>query len=97
MTDRIPIRAVLVENGVQDADGVVWPGGSGSFMARGTFPSGGVTLQYSFDGTWVNAVDLAQNDATLTAAGLLNFELPEGRIRASAGGATALNVIAVGH
>ena len=90
-------RCDLLTAGVQDSDGVAWPGGNGTFMAQGTIGSGGTTLQYSFDGTWINAVDWNQDVCTLTAAGCLNFNLPEGRIRASGGGSSSdFNVIAVG-
>jgi hypothetical protein len=95
--DVVSKRCELVTNGTQDTDGVSWPGGDGTFMASGTLPSGGITLQFSQDGVWVPAVNWNQDAATLTAAGCMNFTLPRGRIRASAGGSSTLQVLAVGN
>jgi hypothetical protein len=72
-------RYTLGENvdatGAQTA--VRWPGGKGVFMAEAGTWAGTATLQMqSPQGTWINVPSV-----TLTADGMVEFDLPHGQIR----------------
>lgn len=88
-------RVDLLSNASATGSAVVWPGGRGSFLAAGTFGGATVKLQVlGPDGTtWIDAGTYT----TLTAAGVGNFDLPQGQIRASVSGGTpsALYAVAV--
>lgn len=75
----------LLTNASADGAPAQWGGGRGLFSVVATFGGGSVQLQYRGpDGaTWLNV------GAALTAAGIQNFELPPGQIRAAVTTATA--------
>ena len=72
-----------------------WPGGTGVFIAGGTF--GGSTIALEIDTSLTGAGDagavrnLAGTALSLTAAGALSFELPPCRIRASITGGAGVS------
>lgn len=62
----------------------------GSVQVTGTFGSGTFALQGSNDGTnWVTLKDTAGNDATLTAAGLIDFSTACAFVRPSTSGGSS--------
>jgi len=69
-----------------------WPGGVGQMAVAGTFDDCTVKLQMSPDGavTWIDV----GGDASVTEAGVVNFDLRSCEVRltiASAGGSTAID------
>ena len=53
-----------------------WPGGTGSMSGQGTFSSGTLTLRFSLDGgTTYNDVTDGTDTASLTASGVVGFEV----------------------
>lgn len=73
--------------------GVDYPGGIGKLMASATFGGGSIALQMlGPDGsTWLPVDQYAQaTAASLTAAGMVTFIAPAGRIRALITTATAV-------
>lgn len=88
---------LLINAGATGAS-VKWPGGRGFLSAVGTFSGEDITLEaLGPDGTtWVTAMDVGGNAATLSAAGGLLFDLPPCPIRAavSAGGGTPAGLYA---
>ncbi len=80
----VPIRLNLLTNASATGTGKHWPGGRGQFAVVGTFSGATVTLQtLGPDGS--TYVSLGA-DAALTAAGLVNFDAPEGMLRALVAG-----------
>lgn len=75
-----------------------WNGGRGAFAVFGTFNGATVTFSASPDGG-MTFIDLG-SDAVLTAAGVVNFDLPAGfALRAAlsaVGGSTSLTASLVG-
>ena len=72
-------RVDLLSNATATGSAVQWPGGTGTFLAAGTFSGATVTLQMlSPDGTNYMTVG---PDTTLTAAGGGNFLLPPCTLR----------------
>lgn len=74
----------LLTNASVTGSAVDWTGGSGVFVAAGTFGGATVTLQYLGPdaATWI----AMGTDTTLTAAGGGAFMFPPGRIRAAVSG-----------
>jgi hypothetical protein len=75
---------------------VVWPGGVGTLVSYGAFDSATVTVEANIGGVWASM----GSDAEFTAEGMVNFELPPCKIRAtvsSAGAGTNLSVAAKRH
>lgn len=66
-----------------------WPGGVGQMVGAGTFGGGTLKLQMSPDDgtTWVDI-----NDASITAAGVKNFELNSCDIRLVLTGSTGADL-----
>lgn len=77
-------RIDLLSNESATGVGRAWAGGRGQFKVAGTFAGATVKLQIlGPDGaTWQDV----GSDVTLTAAGLANFDLPPGTIRAGVAG-----------
>lgn len=75
--------------------GDLWCGGRGIFLvSSATFGGGSVKLQMLAPApaaTWVDVPDVS-----LTAAGMVGFELPPARLRATATTATAVYAYAMG-
>lgn len=69
---------VLLSNASATGSAVQWGGGRGVFSLAGTVSGATITLQYLGPDatTWLTGA------TALTAAGLVAFELPPGRIRA---------------
>ncbi len=88
------VRVQLLENESATSTFTGWPGGRGQFAVEGTF--GGATVSLQVEGPNGTGISLG-TDVELTAAGVANFEAPQGRIRANvAGGApSALYATAV--
>ena len=82
----------LLSNAGATGASAQWPGGRGFLAAVGTFSGETLTLQAlgPNGSTWVTAMDVGGNAATLSTAGGLLFELPPCPIRilVSAGGGT---------
>lgn len=86
----------LLTAATADGNGDVyeWPGGVGTLHSYGTFGSGTVTLQASFDqGTTFDAADTT--NLAFTADGMANFDLPRCQIRANLAGSSGASVSAV--
>lgn len=80
------IRLDLLANGSATGNAVVWQGGRGTLYVDGTFNGGTVKLQQQMPiGSTATWLDVG-TEVTLTAAGLANFELPPGPIRAFVSG-----------
>ncbi len=81
----------LLHNEAATSAAMHWPGGKGNFVVVAAFGGGSVALQYlaSDNATWIT-----HTDSSLTAAGMFNFELPPGQIRALVTTATAVYAIA---
>lgn len=80
------VPATLLSNASATGSPKLWPGGRGTFKVVGTFGGASVALQVlGPDGsTWQDV----GADTTKTSAGLGNFDLPPGTIRASVTGGT---------
>ncbi|RZN09655.1 hypothetical protein CWO91_16640 [Bradyrhizobium genosp. SA-3] len=76
--------------------GVVWPGGRGVFTAFGTFGSGTIKLQVSYDDgtTWMDVDRSGDTYCTFTSNGSGGFELPKCQVRANTAGSTTPSVTA---
>jgi hypothetical protein len=69
-----------------------WLGGKGSFIAEATWGGGSAKLQFqSPNGTWID-----YPSGSLSANGIINFELPAGQIRTVTATGSAFYVYAVG-
>lgn len=76
-----------------NGDDKVWPGGPGSFIAEATWSGGSAKLQFkSPRGTFID-----YPSGSLTANGLINFDIPPGTIRVVVATATACYAYAVGR
>lgn len=84
--------ARLLANGQTTAIG--WLGGRGNFIAQGTFGSGTIKLQASFDDgtTWIDVDKSGDTYVTFTSNGVGGFELGACQLRASLSGATAPSI-----
>ena len=86
-------RVDLLSNATATGSSVTWPGGRGSFVVAGTF--GGATVSLQLLGpngtTWITAGTYT----TLTAEGIGNFDLPQGRIRAAVTGGPPSGLYAI--
>jgi hypothetical protein len=73
-----------------NSSAVSWPGGRGVFAAFGTFGSGTLKLQASYDDetTWIDVDRSGDTYVTFTANGAGGFELPKCMIRAALSGST---------
>ncbi len=70
-----------------------WMGGRGTFMAEATFGGGSVKLQYKTpNGTFVDI----GTGGSLTANGLIGFELPPGELKVVVVTATAVYAYVIG-
>jgi hypothetical protein len=69
--------------------GVAWPGGAGVMFVGGTFGGATAALQWSDDGSTWWALGAGYS---LTAAGLIQFNLPSGQIRASITGGSGVSL-----
>ena len=89
-------RVTLIEAGSATGAARPWDGGRGQFTAVGSFAGATVSLEVlGPDGaTWIPVGP----DVRLVTAGVGNFELPAGSIRAavSGGSPSGLTAIAVG-
>ena len=75
----------------------VWRGGKGMFMAEATWGGGTVKLQFqSLNGTAIDVKNPAGTAASLTANGMVYFELPPGQIIVNIVTATAVFAYAIG-
>jgi hypothetical protein len=70
---------------------VVWPGGAGTLVAYGAFDSATVTVESNIGGAWVSM----GSDAEFTAEGMVNFELPPCKMRATLSSTGALTILSV--
>ena len=72
------------------SDSVDWPGGVGQMVVEGTWGGGTVKLQMSPDDgtTWV----AIGGDASITADGVVNFDLNACDLRLNLSGSTAANL-----
>lgn len=73
-----------------NSSAITWNGGRGVFAAYGTFGSGTLKLQSSFDDgtTWIDVDRSGDTYVTFTANGSGGFELPKCQLRVSLSGAT---------
>ena len=77
----------LLSNASATGSAVAWPGGRGLFSAEATWGGGTVKLQFkSANGTWIDV----GTASTLTANGIVGFELPMCQIRIDVTTATAV-------
>ena len=75
----------------------IWRGGKGMFMAEATWGGGTVKLQfYSLNSTAIDAKNPAGTAVSLTANGMVFFELPPGQIIVSITTSTAVYAYAIG-
>lgn len=73
--------------------GTRWEGGHGTAFAQGTFGSGTLTIQASFDGTtWITITGVTAAAVSLTAAGMFPFRLPPCLVRGVLTGSTDATV-----
>lgn len=80
-------KLTLLSNAAATGSAMVWPGGTGVFMAEAVWGGGSVSLEYKLpNGAWV----AAGPETTLTANGGGVFELPPGEIRAAVSAASAV-------
>lgn len=89
-----PTRVDLLSNASATGSSKQWPGGRGQFAVEGTIGGATITLQVQGpNGTWL----AVGTDAALTAAGVVNFDLPQCNIRAlvASGSPSALYATAV--
>ena len=78
---------ILGANISADGDAKAWPGGRGLFSCEATWGGGTVKLQFkSVNGTWIDV----GTASTLTANGIVGFELPSCEIRVDVTTATAV-------
>jgi hypothetical protein len=77
----------LVENASATGSAVNWPGGKGVMTAEATWGGGTVKLQFKTKNS-TTYVDVPS--ASLTANGMVSFELPAGQIKANIATATAV-------
>lgn len=92
-------KVVLGENVATTQSGQQWKGGKGVFMSTATFGGGTVKLQIQMPdagGTWIDVKNPEGNSVSLTAAGMLFFDLPAGQIRVNIATATAVYSYAIG-
>jgi hypothetical protein len=74
-----------------------WKGGKGLFMAEATWGGGTVKLTFtSLHGTEIDVKNPAGTAVSLTANGMVYFELPPGQITANVATATAVYAYAIG-
>ncbi|TWA89588.1 hypothetical protein [Bradyrhizobium stylosanthis] len=73
---------------------ISWPGGRGVFAAFGTFGSGTIKLQASYDDgtTWIDVDRSGDTYVTFTANGAGGFELPKCQLRVSLSGSTSPSI-----
>jgi hypothetical protein len=86
-------RVDLLSNASATGSDVTWPGGRGSFIVAGTF--GGATVKLQLLGPDGSTYIDAGSYTTLTAAGIGNFDLPQGKIRANVSGGSPSGLYAV--
>lgn len=88
-------KVALMENAAAgNGAAKFWPGGKGIFTAVATFGGGSVKLQVkALDGSTGTFVDVTS--ASLSAAGMVAFELPPGEIRAVGATASAIYAYAI--
>lgn len=73
--------------------GVRWEGGHGTAYAHGTWGSGTLTIQASFDGaTWLTITGVTGAAVSLAANGLFPFRLPPCQVRGVLTGSTGATV-----
>lgn len=79
-------RGTLASNaGAGNGSAVNWPGGKGAFVAEATWGGGSAKLQFQTDqSTWID-----YPSGSLSANGLILFELPAGPVRVVIATATA--------
>lgn len=86
-------RVDLLTNASSTGSAVLWPGGRGTFLAAGTFGGATVSLQVlgPDESSWIDAGSYT----TFTANGVGNFDLPQGKIRASVASGTPSSLYAI--
>lgn len=91
-------RLDLVVNDVGGSVGQQWQGGCGVFTGEATFGGGNIALQMlTPNGTWVPVnVEGTSTPISLTAAGMANFKVPAGQLRAVVTTATVVFAYATG-
>lgn len=90
-------KLTFAENATSSAT-LLWPGGRGSFMAKATWGGGSVKLQTLMPdlATWIDVKNDAGTAISLSADGMLLFDLPPGQVKAVIATATAVYAYAVG-
>jgi hypothetical protein len=84
-------RLDLLSNASATGSTMEWMGGKGIFIAEATWGGGTVKLQaQSPNGTWIDVPS-----ASLTANGIVAFDLPRGQLRGNVTTATAVYAYAV--
>jgi hypothetical protein len=73
---------LLTNAGAGNGADVIWPGGKTALVATATFGGGNIKLQVKIDIGQAAAVYADVASSTLSAAGMLNLDLPPGTYRA---------------